>query len=83
MNILCFRFGETEKALCHYKCSGEKAERHDIAKVQAIKAQLVACSEARKTKDWKKVLKESQFTCSLGGDLSLQVPSNKALFVAG
>ncbi|KAI3762191.1 hypothetical protein L1987_52615 [Smallanthus sonchifolius] len=75
---LYLRFGETEKALCHYKCSGEKAERHDIAKVQAVKAQLVTCSEARKTKDWNTLLKESQFAFSLGADSSLQVYAMQA-----
>ncbi|KAI3807787.1 hypothetical protein L1987_23721 [Smallanthus sonchifolius] len=75
---LYLRFGETEKALCHYKCSGEKAERHDIAKVQAVKAQLVTCSEARKTKDWNRLLKESQFAYSLGADSSLQVYAMQA-----
>lgn len=73
---MCFRFGEAEKALCHYKCSGEKAVRQDIAKAQAVKAQLVTCSEARKLKDWKKLLKESQFAYSLGADSSLQVLFN-------
>lgn len=68
-----FRFGEVEKALCHYKCSGEKTERHDIAKVQAIKAQFVTCLEARKLDDWKRLLKESQFAISLGADSALQV----------
>ncbi|MFS7947246.1 putative tetratricopeptide-like helical domain superfamily [Helianthus anomalus] len=76
-----FRFGETAKALCHYKCSGEKAERHDIAKAQAIKAQLLTCSEARKTKDWKRLLKESQFAYSLGADSSLEVLFNYSLRV--
>ncbi|XP_076947951.1 TPR repeat-containing thioredoxin TTL1-like [Bidens hawaiensis] len=75
---LYLRFGETEKALCHYKCSGEKAESRDIAKVQAIKAQLVTCSEARKDKDWKRLLKESKFAYSLGADSSLQVHTMQA-----
>ncbi|KAF5766428.1 putative tetratricopeptide-like helical domain superfamily [Helianthus annuus] len=70
---LYLRFGETAKALCHYKCSGEKAERHDLAKAQAIKSQLLTCSAARNTKDWKRLLKESQFAYSLGADSSLEV----------
>nr|XP_043618019.1 inactive TPR repeat-containing thioredoxin TTL3-like [Erigeron canadensis] len=75
---LYIRFGEAEKALCHYKCSGEKAERHDIAKVHAIKAQLVTCLEARKIKDWKRLLKESQFVSSLGASSCLQVYAMQA-----
>ncbi|XP_076882185.1 TPR repeat-containing thioredoxin TTL1-like [Bidens hawaiensis] len=78
LGSLYLRFGETEKALCHYKCSGEKAERRDIVKVQAIKAQLVTCSEARKDKDWKRLLKESKFAYSLGADSSLQVHTMQA-----
>lgn len=78
LGSLYLRFGEVEKALCHYKCSGEKAERHDIAKVQAVKAQLVTCTEARKNKDWKRLLKESRFTYSLGADSSLQVYTMQA-----
>ncbi|PWA93012.1 Tetratricopeptide-like helical [Artemisia annua] len=73
LGSLYLRFGEVEKALRHYKCSGEKAVRQDLAKVQAVKAQLVTCSEARKHKDWKKLLKESQFAYSLGADSSPQV----------
>ncbi|CAH1446210.1 unnamed protein product [Lactuca virosa] len=75
---LYLRFGEVEKALCHYKCSGEKTERHDIAKVQAIKAQFVTCLEARKLDDWKSLLKESQFAISLGADSALQVYAMQA-----
>ncbi|XP_071712141.1 inactive TPR repeat-containing thioredoxin TTL3-like [Rutidosis leptorrhynchoides] len=67
---LYLRFGEADKALSHYKCSGEKAERPDIAKVQAVKAQIVACLEARMVKDWKRLLKESRFAFSLGADSS-------------
>ncbi|KVI07260.1 inactive TPR repeat-containing thioredoxin TTL3-like [Cynara cardunculus var. scolymus] len=75
---LYLRFGEAEKALCHYKCSGEKAERLDFGKVQAAKAQLVTCLGARKIKDWKKLLKESQFAFSLGVDSSIQVYAMQA-----
>lgn len=75
---LYLRFGEAEKALCHYKCSGEKAERLDFGKVQAVKAQLVTCLEARKIKDWKRLLKESQFAFSLGVDSSIQVYAMQA-----
>nr|GEZ81258.1 hypothetical protein [Tanacetum cinerariifolium] len=78
LGSLYLRFGEAEKALCHYKCSGEKAAREDIAKVQEVKAQLVTCSEARKLKDWIKLLKESQFAYSLGADSSLQVYAMQA-----
>ncbi|KAI3750678.1 hypothetical protein L2E82_21414 [Cichorium intybus] len=75
---LYLRFGEIEKALCHYKCSGEKTERQDIAKVQALKAQFVTCSEARKLNDWKRLLKESQFAISLGADSAIQVYAMQA-----
>ncbi|KAL4557617.1 hypothetical protein LXL04_035802 [Taraxacum kok-saghyz] len=75
---LYLRFGEVDKALCHYKCSGEKTERQDIAKVQAIKAQFATCLEARKFSDWKRLLKESHFAISLGADSSLQVHAMQA-----
>ncbi|KAJ9545886.1 hypothetical protein OSB04_025593 [Centaurea solstitialis] len=63
---LYLRFGEAEKALCHYKCSGEKAERLDFGKVQAVKAQLVTCLEARKNEKLEDIIKRKPICLFFG-----------------
>ncbi|XWS21521.1 hypothetical protein CRYUN_Cryun30bG0061300 [Craigia yunnanensis] len=54
------RLGEVEQALYHYKQAGNHADSNDIAEAQALNQRLKRCSDARKSKEWRTLLKETQ-----------------------
>ena len=64
--IVC-RLGEAEKAL---NCNETSSCVDSILafQAQALQNHLSKCTEARKVKDWKVILKESQAAISLGAD---------------
>ncbi|TKY74362.1 TPR repeat-containing thioredoxin TTL1 [Spatholobus suberectus] len=69
-----FRLGAAEKAL---NCN-ETTPYVDSAlafQAQALQNHLSKCAEARKVKDWKAILKETQAAISLGADSAPQVYS--------
>ncbi|THF97594.1 hypothetical protein TEA_007596 [Camellia sinensis var. sinensis] len=70
---LYLRLGEAEKALHHYKQSGLKADNNDIAKAEAIKKHVTACTKAIELKDWNLLLKESQSAIFSGADSAPQI----------
>ena len=64
--IVC-RLGEAEKAL---NCNETSSCVDSVLafQAQALQNHLSKCTEARKVKDWKVILKESQAATSLGAD---------------
>nr|DAD40316.1 TPA_asm: hypothetical protein HUJ06_014639 [Nelumbo nucifera] len=75
---LYLRLGDPEKSLYHYKHSGPEANSNEITQVQALRTQLDKCTEARKLKEWKMLLKETECTLSCGADSAPQVLASKA-----
>ncbi|KAG2399948.1 hypothetical protein LR48_Vigan04g189200 [Vigna angularis] len=67
-----FRLGEAEKAL---NCNETSPSVDSVLSLQAQNLQnhLSKCTEARKVKDWKAILKETQAAVSLGADSAPQV----------
>ncbi|KAF4391159.1 hypothetical protein F8388_009581 [Cannabis sativa] len=70
---LYLRLGEPEKATYHYKHAGQEADRDDLAKVKSIQIHLNRCTEARKTRDWNTLIKETDFAISAGADSAPQI----------
>ncbi|KAJ7006790.1 hypothetical protein D5086_004571 [Populus alba] len=75
---LYFRLGETEKALCHYKQSGPSTDSKEVAQAQALQMHLNRCTEARKLKEWNRLLKETERSISSGADSAPQVYAMQA-----
>ncbi|KAJ6685548.1 TPR REPEAT-CONTAINING THIOREDOXIN [Salix purpurea] len=71
-----FRLGETEKALYHYKQSDTDTDSKEVARAQALQKHLNRCTEARKLKEWNRLLSETEFSISSGAD---SVPQAEAL----
>lgn len=67
-----FRLGEAEKAL---NCNETSPCVDSVLtlQAQALQNHLTKCTEARKAKDWKAILKETQAAVSLGADSAPQV----------
>ncbi|KAF9610364.1 hypothetical protein IFM89_022034 [Coptis chinensis] len=75
---LYYRLGEAEKALNHYRQSGFEVTTYEISKAQALKSHLDNSIEAKKIKDWHKMLNETERAVSLGADSAPQVFSFQA-----
>ncbi|KAI5597779.1 hypothetical protein BDE02_02G088200 [Populus trichocarpa] len=75
---LYFRLGETEKALYHYKQSGPNTDSKEVAQAQALQMHLNRCTEARKLKEWNRLLKETERSISSGADSAPQVYAMQA-----
>ncbi|CAN6936321.1 unnamed protein product [Brassica oleracea var. botrytis] len=70
---LRLRLGEVEKALCHYNQAGKYTETKHIEQVEDVIKCLRRCDEARRSKEWNVVLKETCFVISYGADSSPRV----------
>ncbi|CAH8356204.1 unnamed protein product [Eruca vesicaria subsp. sativa] len=70
---LQLRLGEAEKALCHYNQAGKYTETKHIEQVEDVIKCLRRCDEARRSKQWNLVLKETCFVISYGADSSPRV----------
>ncbi|CAH8309669.1 unnamed protein product [Eruca vesicaria subsp. sativa] len=70
---LQLRLGEVEKALCHYNQAGKYTETKHIEQVEDVIKCLKRCEEARRSKEWNVVLKETCFVISYGADSSPRV----------
>ncbi|KAL1204221.1 Inactive TPR repeat-containing thioredoxin TTL3 [Cardamine amara subsp. amara] len=70
---LQLRLGEVEKALCHYNQAGKYTETKDIEQVEDVIKCLRRCEEARRSKEWNVVLKETYFAMSYGAESSPRV----------
>ncbi|RID54828.1 hypothetical protein BRARA_G02119 [Brassica rapa] len=67
------RLGETEKALCHYNQAGKYTETRHIEQVEDVIKCLRRCDEARRSKGWNILLKETCSVISYGADSSPRV----------
>lgn len=65
--------GEVEKALSHYNQAGKYTETKHIEQVEDVIKCLKRCEEARRSKEWNVVLKETCFVISYGADSSPRV----------
>ncbi|ESQ27305.1 hypothetical protein EUTSA_v10018402mg [Eutrema salsugineum] len=70
---LQLRLGEVEKALSHYNQAGKYTETKHIEQVEDVIKCLRRCDEARRSKEWNVVLKETSFAISYGADSSPRV----------
>ncbi|KFK42190.1 hypothetical protein AALP_AA2G223200 [Arabis alpina] len=70
---LQLRLGEVEKALCHYTQAGKYTETKHVEQVEDVIKCLSRCEEARRSKEWNVVLKETCFAISYGADSSPRV----------
>nr|XP_043617904.1 TPR repeat-containing thioredoxin TTL4-like [Erigeron canadensis] len=75
---LYLRLGEPEKTICHYKQAGSEAEPDLITKAQNLQMHLTKCNEAKKRRDWNRLLKETSLAISSGADFALQIYTMKA-----
>ncbi|CAG7903315.1 unnamed protein product [Brassica rapa] len=70
---LQLRLGEAEKALCHYNQAGKYTETRHIEQVEDVIKCLRRCDEARRSKGWNILLKETCSVISYGADSSPRV----------
>ncbi|XP_077213864.1 TPR repeat-containing thioredoxin TTL1-like [Tasmannia lanceolata] len=75
---LYLRLGEAEKALNHYKQSGNEADSKDFSQAQALQTHLAKCNDARKLRDWHTMLKHAGCAISSGADSASQVFASQA-----
>lgn len=75
---LYLRLGEAEKALYHYKQSGQEVDPHDVTQAQGLQTQLEKCTEARRLRDWNTLLKVTDLAISSGADSAPQIYALKA-----
>ncbi|KAF9687304.1 hypothetical protein SADUNF_Sadunf02G0079600 [Salix dunnii] len=73
-----FRLGETEKSLYHYKQSGTNTDSKEVAQAQTLQKHLNMCTEARKLKEWNRLLNETECSISSGADSDPQVYAMQA-----
>nr|XP_025884594.1 inactive TPR repeat-containing thioredoxin TTL3-like [Solanum lycopersicum] len=78
---LYVRLGDAEKAIDHYKQSGRKVDKKDIAEAHDIKRQLLKCTEAQKLRDYNTLIKETQNSITLGVDSAPQVSLQLSLIL--
>ncbi|KAF3784164.1 Inactive TPR repeat-containing thioredoxin [Nymphaea thermarum] len=65
---LYFRLGVTDKSLFHYKQAGNETNPKEIKQVQALQTLLTKCTEARKSRDYQTLLKETAAAIDDGAD---------------
>lgn len=75
---LYLRLADAESAIYHYKHAGPEADSDDIAKAKTLQAHLIKCTEAKRLRDWKALLKETESTISAGADSAPQVRINNS-----
>ncbi|XP_009627310.1 inactive TPR repeat-containing thioredoxin TTL3-like [Nicotiana tomentosiformis] len=75
---LYLRLGDAEKAIDHYKQSGRKVDKKDIAEAHDLKRQIIKCTEAQKLRDFNTLLKETHNSISLGADSAPQIFAMRA-----
>ncbi|MCD9645048.1 hypothetical protein HAX54_033701 [Datura stramonium] len=75
---LYLRLGDAEEAIDHYKQSGRKVDKKEIAEAHDLKRQLKKCTEAQKLRDYNTLLEETQNSISLGADSAPQVFAMRA-----
>ncbi|GKA61733.1 inactive TPR repeat-containing thioredoxin TTL3-like protein [Tanacetum coccineum] len=75
---LYLRLGDPDQTTRHYKQAGSEADPDLIIKAKKLQVNLKRCNEARKLKDWNRLLKETMLAISAGADSALQIYTLKA-----
>ncbi|CAH8357438.1 unnamed protein product [Eruca vesicaria subsp. sativa] len=73
LSNLYLRLGEVENSIYHVKHSGPEADQEDILKAKMVQTHLNRCTEAKRLRDWKTLLKETENTIASGADAAPQV----------
>ncbi|XP_031266857.1 TPR repeat-containing thioredoxin TTL1 [Pistacia vera] len=70
---LLIRLGQVEKARSHLCLPGQQPDQNELHKLQAVEKHLSKCTDARKVRDWKSVLREGEAAIAAGADFSPQL----------
>ncbi|XP_010534068.1 PREDICTED: inactive TPR repeat-containing thioredoxin TTL3 [Tarenaya hassleriana] len=73
LGTLYVRLGEAAKALEHYKRAGKHVEMKHVEQVHDVIRSIKRCEDARKSREWNILLKETSFAISYGADSSPRV----------
>uniref|UniRef100_A0A7N0T905 Uncharacterized protein n=1 Tax=Kalanchoe fedtschenkoi TaxID=63787 RepID=A0A7N0T905_KALFE len=65
---LYLRLGEADKAMYHHKHAGSEADPEVASKTKNLQAHLSKCTEAKKTRDWNTLIKETGLALAAGAD---------------
>nr|GEV20437.1 hypothetical protein [Tanacetum cinerariifolium] len=66
---------DPDQTMRHYKQAGSKADPDLIIKAKKLQVHLMRCNEARKLKDWNRLIKETMLAISADADSALQINS--------
>ncbi|KAL2498802.1 tetratricopeptide repeat (TPR)-containing protein [Abeliophyllum distichum] len=72
------RLGETEKAAHHFKQAGAEADPDSMNKAKKVQVHLNKCTEAKRQRDWKTLVKEAALAIAAGADSAPLIFSLKA-----
>ncbi|XWS27329.1 hypothetical protein CRYUN_Cryun26dG0105700 [Craigia yunnanensis] len=70
---LLLRVGQVENARKHLCFPGQPLDPTELQKLQAVEKHLSKCTDARRIRDWKSALRETDATISAGADFSPQL----------
>ncbi|CAN6992219.1 unnamed protein product [Brassica oleracea var. botrytis] len=73
LSNLYLRLGEVDNSIYHVKHSGPEADQEDILKAKTVQTHLNRCTEAKRLRDWKTLIKETENTIASGADAAPQV----------
>ena len=62
-----------DNSIYHVKHSGPEADQEDILKAKTVQTHLKRCTEAKRLRDWKTLIKETENTIASGADAAPQV----------
>ncbi|MBA0584887.1 hypothetical protein Gorai_015682, partial [Gossypium raimondii] len=69
---LLLRVGQVENARKHLCLLGQPQDRTELQKLQAVEKHLCKCTDARRIRDWKSALRETDAAIASGADFSPQ-----------
>ncbi|GJR23984.1 inactive TPR repeat-containing thioredoxin TTL3-like protein [Tanacetum coccineum] len=72
---LYLRLGDPDQTTRHYKQAGSEADSGLIIKAKKLQVHLRRCNEAKKLKDWNRLIKETMLAIFAGADSALQIKS--------
>ncbi|CAI0554549.1 unnamed protein product [Linum tenue] len=70
---LYLRLGDVEKSIYHYKHAGPEADHIDISKARSLQTCLNNCTEARRTREWNNLIRETEAAIRAGADSAPQI----------
>ncbi|XP_012477068.1 TPR repeat-containing thioredoxin TTL1 isoform X1 [Gossypium raimondii] len=70
---LLLRVGQVENARKHLCLLGQPQDRTELQKLQAVEKHLCKCTDARRIRDWKSALRETDAAIASGADFSPQL----------